>query len=121
MQARLWAALSGAAGIVACAYAAGRWFGRRVALLTALVLLAAPAWILGGHFNSPDHSVPGALACVVAAVLVAQHPQMQARGRRGWMLVAWSAVAIAVLTKGLIGLVLPGLTLIVYSLLARDG
>jgi 4-amino-4-deoxy-L-arabinose transferase-like glycosyltransferase len=119
-QARLWVALSGAAGIVVFAFAAERWFGSRVGLLTALVLLATPAWILGGHFNSLDMSVSGALACVLAGVLLAQHPQTQGRRRQGWMLFAWSAVAVAVLTKGLIGLVLPGLTLIVYSLLARD-
>jgi len=119
-QARLWVALSGAAGTVITAFAARRWFGLRVGLLTAMVLLATPAWNLGGHFNSLDMSVSGALACVLAGVLMAQHPQTQKRARHRWMLFAWGAVAVALLTKGLIGLVLPGLTLIVYSLLARD-
>ncbi|MGH8799316.1 MAG: glycosyltransferase family 39 protein, partial [Casimicrobiaceae bacterium] len=39
---------------------------------------------------------------------------------RTWMLVAWSALALAVLSKGLIGVVLPGASLLVYSLLTRD-
>jgi 4-amino-4-deoxy-L-arabinose transferase-like glycosyltransferase len=119
-QARLWVALSGAAGLLLTAWAARRWWGPRVGWLTAVVLLAAPSWNIGGHFNSLDMSVTGALACVLAAVLLAQHPQAGARGRRAWMALAWSAIAVAVLTKGLIGIVLPGLVLVVYTLLARD-
>lgn len=119
-QARLWVAVSGAGGLLATAYAARRWFGREAALLTACVLLASPAWSLGGHFNALDMSVSGALACVLAAVLVAQHPDTSDHSRRRWMLVAWAAVAVAILTKGLIGIVLPALVTVVYSLLARD-
>ncbi|MDE2081868.1 MAG: glycosyltransferase family 39 protein [Burkholderiales bacterium] len=119
-QARLWVALSGALGVAAVALAARRWWGPRTALLAALALLAAPAWNLGAHFNSLDMSVSGALAVVLAALLLAQHPATGARARRGWMLAAWAAMAVAVLTKGLIGIVLPGLALVVYTLIARD-
>ena len=119
-QARLWVALSGAIGLAMTAWAARRWYGPRVGMLTALVLLAVPTWNLGGHFNSLDMGVSAALACVLAAVLVAQHPQASARSRRSWMLAAWAAMGVAVLTKGLIGIVLPGLVLVVYTLLVRD-
>ena len=119
-QARLWVAISGALGLAMTALAARRWYGPRVALLAALVLLAAPSWNIGAHFNSLDMSVSGALACVLAAVLLAQHPQATPAARRGWMLLAWAAMGVAVLTKGLIGIVLPGLALIVYTLIARD-
>ena len=119
-QARLWVALSGAIGLAMTAWAARRWYGPRVGMLTALVLLAAPTWNLGGHFNSLDMGVSAALACVLAAVLVAQHPQASARSRRSWMLAAWAAMGVAVLTKGLIGIALPGLVLVVYTLLVRD-
>src|SRR6516225_5633436 len=61
-QARLWTAFSGAAGLVVTALAATRWYGMRVGALTALVLLAAPAWNIGGHFNSLDMGLSGALA-----------------------------------------------------------
>jgi 4-amino-4-deoxy-L-arabinose transferase-like glycosyltransferase len=100
--------------------AAWRWWGARVAALAGLVLLAAPNWNLGSHFNSLDMSVSGALAAVLAGTLLAQHPQADAGERRRWMLFAWGAMAVAVLTKGLIGIVLPGLALVVYSLWARD-
>ena len=119
-QARLWVALSGMIGLLITSLAAARWYGRRVGILTALVLLAAPTWNLGSHFNSLDMSVSGALACVLASVLLAQHPDASLRARRNWMLFAWASMGVAVLTKGLIGIVLPGLVLAVYSLMVRD-
>jgi 4-amino-4-deoxy-L-arabinose transferase-like glycosyltransferase len=119
-QARLWVAISGAAGLLLTMWAARRWYGDRVSWFTGLALLAAPTWNIGSHFNSLDMGVSGALAGVLAGFLLAQHPQASLQSRRRWMLFAWSAMALAVLTKGLIGLVLPGLVLVVYSLVARD-
>ena len=119
-QARLWTALSGAAGLVASAWAARRWYGPRVGALTALVLLAAPAWNIGSQFASLDMALSGALALVLAAVLIAQHPDATERSQRNWMLVAWVAMALGVLTKGPVAIVLPGATLLIYSGIARD-
>src|SRR5208282_2836659 len=39
---------------------------------------------------------------------------------RAWILCAWAAFALAVLSKGLIGIVLPGAVLVVYLALTRD-
>ena len=119
-QARLWVAVSGALGIAMTMVAARRWFGPTVAVLSGAVLLAAPGWNLGSHFNSLDMGVSGALACVLAGVLMAQHPSASPAARRLWMWFAWGSMAIAVLTKGLIGIALPGLVLVVYTAVARD-
>jgi 4-amino-4-deoxy-L-arabinose transferase-like glycosyltransferase len=119
-QARLWVAISGAIGLLVTMWAARRWFGPRVGLLSGLVLLATPAWNIGSHFNSLDMSVSGALACVLAGVLLAQHPLATPKSQRAWMWFAWAAMAVAILTKGLIGIALPGLVLVVYTLVARD-
>ena len=119
-QARLWVATAGAAGVCVTWLAARRWYGERVGWLSALALLAAPGWNLAAHFNSLDMGVSGALAFVLAGVLMAQHPAATPAGRRNWMLAAWASMAVAVLTKGLIGIALPGLVLVVYSLAARD-
>ena len=119
-QARLWVAVSGAGGLLVTMLGARRWFGSRVALLSGLVLLAAPTWAIASHFNSLDMSVSGALACVLAGLLLAQHPLASASQTRGWMWFTWAAMALAVLTKGLIGIVLPGMVVVVYTLIARD-
>jgi len=119
-QARLWAAVCGAVGIVLTVLVAHRYRGPRVALLSGLVLLAMPYWNIGSHVNTLDPSLSGALAATLAGVLLAQHPQADAATRRRWMWFAWGAAAVAILTKGLIGIVLPGLALVVYSLWTRD-
>jgi 4-amino-4-deoxy-L-arabinose transferase-like glycosyltransferase len=117
-QSRLWVACSGALGVLVTALAAQRCFGG--GLLAALVLMAAPTWNIGSHFNSLDMGVSGALAGVLAALLLAQRPDNTSRAQRLWMWGTWAAMAVAVLTKGLIGIVLPGLALVAYTLLARD-
>ena len=119
-QARLWVALSGAAGLLLTMLASRRWFSDRVAMLTGLILLATPTWNLASHFNSLDMGVSAALAGVLAGMLIAQHPDATPGERRAWMWVAWVSMAIGVLTKGLIGIVLPGLVLVAYTLIGRD-
>lgn len=119
-QARLCVALSGIVGLGVTMLAAARWFGCRVGLLTGLAMLAMPMWSVAGHFNSLDMTLSGALACVLACMLLAQHPEATPAARRGWMLACWIAMGVAILTKGLVGIALPGLVLVVYSLVTRD-
>ena len=119
-QARLCVALSGIAGLGVTMLAAARWFGRRAGLLAGLVMLAMPMWSVTGHFNSLDMTLSGALACVLAFMMLAQHPDTTGRARWGWMLACWIAMGVAILTKGLVGIALPGLVLVVYTLLTRD-
>ena len=40
----------------------------------------------------------------------------------GWnvMVACWAAMGVAILTKGLVGIALPGLVLVVYTLITRD-
>jgi 4-amino-4-deoxy-L-arabinose transferase-like glycosyltransferase len=54
--------------------AASRWYGARAGLLAGLAMLAMPMWSVAGHFNSLDMTLSGALACVLAFMLLAQHP-----------------------------------------------
>jgi 4-amino-4-deoxy-L-arabinose transferase-like glycosyltransferase len=54
------------------------------------------------------------------AYLLAQRDGLQPHGRTAWMLVAWAAMGLAVLSKGLAGAVLPLLALGTYTALQRD-
>lgn len=119
-QARLCVALSGILGLGATVLAATRWFGARAGLLAGLALMAAPMWSIAGHFNALDMTLSGALACVLACMMLAQHPGTTPAARRGWMLACWVAMGVAILTKGLVGIALPGLALVVYTLVTRD-
>ena len=119
-QARLFTALSGIAGLVFTMLAAARWWGKRTAVITGLVLVSAPMWDVGAHFNSLDMGVAGCMTMALAALLLAQHPDATRSQQRNWMWVCWASMALAVLSKGLIGVVLPGFVLVVYTLVARD-
>jgi 4-amino-4-deoxy-L-arabinose transferase-like glycosyltransferase len=118
-QARLWTGLSGLLGLAVIAHAARRWFGDRVGALAALSLLAMPAWVLAGHVSSLDMGVAAALAVVLGALLAALNPAAAPQERSRWLLVAWAAAAVAVLTKGLIGVVLPAMVLTIHAILHR--
>ncbi|SDD92131.1 4-amino-4-deoxy-L-arabinose transferase [Cupriavidus sp. YR651] len=119
-QARLCVALAGLAGIGISMLATWRWFGARAAAFTGLALLAAPMWSVAAHFNTLDMTLAGVMACVLGCMLVAQHPDATVSARRGWMLACWAAMGVAVLTKGLVGVALPGLVLVVYTVATRD-
>lgn len=119
-QARVWAALSGLIAVAVMMAAASRWWGARAGWFTGGVLIAMPLWNMGAHFNSLDIGVSAALAVALGAFLMAQHPEAAQAVRRRWMLVVWAAMGVAVLTKGLMGLVLPGLVLGVYTLWSRQ-
>ncbi|WP_340528331.1 glycosyltransferase family 39 protein [Cupriavidus necator] len=119
-QARLCVALAGAAGLGASMLAAARWFGTRAGLMTGLVLASAPMWNVAAHFNTLDMTLSGIMACVLASMLLAQHPAATPAARRNWMLACWAAMGLALLTKGLVGLVLPGLVLVMYTCVTRD-
>ncbi|MFJ1251940.1 glycosyltransferase family 39 protein [Cupriavidus sp. CuC1] len=119
-QARLSVALFGMVGLIASMFAATRWYGIRAGLLTGLVLVAAPMWSVASHFNSVDMTLSGAMACVLAFMLVAQHPAATPAARRYWMWACWVAMGVAILTKGLVGIALPGLVLVIYTLISRD-
>jgi len=116
--ARLPAAVFGWLAIVAVGFAGARVAGRATGLVAASVL-AGMAWPIGlGHFLTLDGMLTGWLALALAAFLVAQAGPPSAR--HGWMLAAWAATAGAVMTKGLVGLVIPGGALFVYAIISGD-
>src|SRR5258708_3072699 len=59
------------------------------------------------------------ISASVFAFAVAQQDSGESERRR-WMLVAWAAAALAVMTKGLIGIVLPAGAVALYVLIERD-
>ena len=118
--ARLWSALTGLLGILATWFTARRLWGEGAALGGAGVLAGSLLYGLIGHVNTLDMGVSFFLSAAVFAFVLAQHDGASPRENRNYMLAAWLAAALAVLSKGLIGLVLPGTALVVYSLWQRD-
>jgi 4-amino-4-deoxy-L-arabinose transferase-like glycosyltransferase len=118
--ARLWTAVSGFLGIFVIGFAGSRLFGSQAGQLGALFLASNLYYVALGHINTLDMGLTFFLTVSLAAFLLAQKEPPGAARERKWMLIAWGAAACAVLSKGLIGVVIPAATLVIYSLLNRD-
>jgi 4-amino-4-deoxy-L-arabinose transferase-like glycosyltransferase len=73
-----------------------------------------------GHMSTLDMGVTFCMTLGLAGFLLAQRTDVGERESRLWMLAAWAAMGFAVLSKGLIGLVLPGAAMAVYAAIERD-
>ena len=116
---RLWVALTGFAGILLAWFAGTRLFGREAGVYAALLLGSSTLYALMAHVNTLDMGVTFFITLGIFSLLIAQKEE-QVKQRRNWMLLAWAAMALAVLSKGLMGLILPGAALFLYSVFNRD-
>jgi len=119
-QARLWTGLCGLLGIGLAAYTGKRVFSARVGYYAALVLASSFFWAGMGHINTLDMGLSGMMTIALCALLMAQRDGASRESQRNWMLLCWAGMALAVLSKGLIGIVLPGAVLVLYTFFARD-
>lgn len=119
-QARLWTGLCGIIGVLMTAWAGRLVFGARAGWYSGLVLASSLFWLVSGQINSLDMSLSGMTTICLTSLLIAQRDDASARARRNWMLACWAGMALAVLAKGLIGVVLPGAVLVLYTLVSRD-
>ncbi|VVC83433.1 glycosyltransferase family 39 protein [Sideroxydans sp. CL21] len=116
---RIWAALTGFAGILLAWFTGARLFGREAGIYAALLLGSSMLYAMMSHINTLDMGVTFFISLGLFSLLLAQKED-QVAVRRNWMLLAWAGLALAVLSKGLMGLVLPGAALFLYSVFNRD-
>ncbi|MBI5626836.1 MAG: glycosyltransferase family 39 protein [Nitrosomonadales bacterium] len=116
---RLWTGLTGFAGILLVWFAGTRLFGREAAGYAATLLGSSFLYAAMGHLNTLDMGVTFFITLGILALLLAQ-TQTDNKKQRNWMLLAWAGMALAVLSKGLMGLVLPGAALFIYMVVQRD-
>ncbi len=116
---RLWTALTGFAGLLLAWFAGTRLFGREAGLYAALLLGSSMLYAMMAHINTLDMGVTFFITLGIFSLLIAQKEE-HATQRRNWMLLAWAALALSVLSKGLMGFVLPGAALFWYSVFNRD-
>ncbi|MDE2088906.1 MAG: glycosyltransferase family 39 protein [Gammaproteobacteria bacterium] len=118
--ARLWTALTGFLGVLLCFYAGWRLFGAEAGWYAALVLASSFLYVGLGHINTLDMGTSFFMQLSLVGFCIAQQEAHDASATRFWMLLTWAAMALAMLSKGLIGLALPGSVLVLYSLWQRD-
>ncbi len=118
--ARLWTAVCGFLGVLIVWFTGTRLFGTKPGQLGALFLATNLYYVALGHINTLDMGVTFFTTLALSAFLLAQRETPHSNRERNWMVLAWGAAAGAVLSKGLIGVVIPSATLVLYSLLQRD-
>lgn len=105
------------AGSIAFVYWFGEklFFNRRTALLSALVLATSlEFWVLAKMIITD-----GVLFFFTSVSLATFYLGMENRGNI-WYNIAYAAAGMAVLTKGPVGLVLPGIILVLYIIITRQ-
>lgn len=118
--ARLWPALCGALTLLVVWRTGRHRFGPLAGDIAGLVAAGSLWMVANAHLNTLDMGLTFWLTLGVAAFLRAQAADASASQRRTGMALAWLACAGAVLSKGLIGLVLPGGAIALYLLATRD-
>ena len=116
--ARLWPALTGFFSVLLAAWTGRRLWGPQAGNLAAAILASMLLIIFMSHTLTLDMGLTFFLQVAWTAFIIAQ--QSDNRAARRWMWLLWAALALAVLSKGLVALVLAGITLIVYTALSRD-
>lgn len=119
-QARLWTGLCGMAGILMVFLAGRRVYNAQTGFTAALVLGSSFFWAGAAHINSYDMGLSAMMAVALCAMLIAQRADAAPRAQRNWMLACWAGMALAVMSKGLVGIVLPGAVLGLYTVVSRD-
>ena len=116
--ARIYTALAGLLALVAVGFTARRLAGPDAALLAVGVLLSSPYFLgMGGVVTLDMGLTAWTTVAVCAFLLAAAGPSAE---RRRWMLIAWAGMALAVLSKGLIGIVFPAAAVFLHCLVHRD-
>jgi 4-amino-4-deoxy-L-arabinose transferase-like glycosyltransferase len=122
---RLFSVLFGLAG-VGLAWRLGRSIGGdhfgqgpRVALTSAIVLGSSPLWVALSRANVIDMTLTFFLSATLTCFWLAQERERGAPGERGLWYGLFAGAALATLTKGLIGFVIPGAVIFFFLLLTR--
>jgi len=118
--ARLWSALTGFMGILFTIFAVARLFNPATGWIAGAVIASSLLWNLIGHVNTLDMGVSAFLAAAIFALCLAQRDDATPLESRRWQDGAWVLLALATLSKGLIGIVLPAATVVLYALWQHD-
>jgi 4-amino-4-deoxy-L-arabinose transferase-like glycosyltransferase len=117
--ARFYTGLCGLLTVLVTAGLARRLWGSAVAWRAGIMLATSLALLVLSQQLTLDMSLTLYTTLTLASFCIAQNAAGNETRRRHWMWLAWVSAAGAFLTKGLVALVLPALTLLAYSLLYR--
>ena len=118
---RLWPALSGMLGLLLTFALGLRLYDQRAALLAVLVQASALLYVAMARIATLDMGLTlGLQIAMTALALLVQRPQPT--GEQAWRLplLLGLGVALAVMAKGLVGILIPGAVAVLFMLIHRD-
>jgi 4-amino-4-deoxy-L-arabinose transferase-like glycosyltransferase len=118
--ARLWPAVSGFFALLFLAFAGNRTGPPGSGYAGSLVLASCLGFFIASQYLTLDMGLASLMSIALGAFLLAMREPFVAMRARRWMLLAWAAMAGAVLAKGLVGIVLPGAALMAYTAFYRS-
>jgi len=119
-SARLWVALSGFLGVLLTAWIGTRLYGALTGALAALVQGGALLYLGLARISTLDMGLTATLELALAGLLLlVQRDRTEQGTQRGALLLA-IGVALAFLSKGLVGILIPGAVAVLYLLVRRD-
>lgn len=116
---RLWPAVFALLGCLAVYIAGRELFGRRTGLISSVVLATSGLYYVMGRIIDLDMAVSVLLSCALLAFLLGSR-ETPGYKRRFAMWTFFVFSALATLTKGLIGIVIPGLVIGTWMLLLGE-
>jgi len=118
--ARLYVALAGFATIALVGFIGRRLWGWDMALASMIALACSPYFMALGGIVTLDMGLTLWTTATLFCYLGAEHARERPRTQLRWMLFAWAAMAMAVLSKGLVGIVFAGAAMLIVVFLRRE-
>ncbi len=110
-------ALCGLLTVLFTYYVGWKLFGRREGFIAALILGSSTGFLIQGRMNLTDMTLTFCMSASIGCFLLASRPDERNKGLHYYLFYIFAA--LAVLAKGLIGLVLPGGVIFLYMLFCR--
>lgn len=118
-SARLMPALAGVLGCVLTYIAGTLLYGRRTGRLAVLMLATNPLYFLSSRYADMNLEVAVFITCALLCFMIAMQYPLGSK-RRNILWAAYAFAALAVLTKGLIGIVFPMMVVGVWVLVTQQ-
>jgi 4-amino-4-deoxy-L-arabinose transferase-like glycosyltransferase len=117
-SARLYVVACGLLTLLVVGYTGWRVRSPATGAAATLALASSPYFMALGTIVTLDMGLTLWTTATLCAFLLSE--TAAGKARRAWMLAAWAAMALAVLSKGLVGIVFPGAALFLHCVLRRD-
>jgi 4-amino-4-deoxy-L-arabinose transferase-like glycosyltransferase len=118
--ARLWPAVAGLLTLLVVYYTGRRLVGVRAGLVAAAALASTFQFFVFSQLLTLDMGLTFFMTLALSAFFSSQDKRGTAVQRRNWAILMWIAMGLALLSKGLVGVVAPALVLVAHVVIARD-